>query len=223
MTESIFSLPSAKRRSLLDTAAAQYNESVELVLPYLTKRGVDDVTAMDWCLGYVLDPLPGHERFKGYLSIPYITPSGVVGMKFRCTQDHKCEGHPKYDSEPGGGTYLFGVSNVASDSRSICVTEGELDAIVATQCGLPAVGISGATKWKRHWRYVFDGFDDIIVLQDGDTAGEKLTRNVLGSVDKARAGVMPQGDDVSSFVASHGAQALRERCGVDASYLPLAG
>jgi len=37
-------------------------------------------------LGVVVDPLPGHEQFLGRVAIPYVTPSGVVDIRFRaCT------------------------------------------------------------------------------------------------------------------------------------------
>jgi hypothetical protein len=40
----------------------------------------------------VVDPIAGHELGEGMLSIPYITPAGVVGIKFRRLD----EGTPKY-------------------------------------------------------------------------------------------------------------------------------
>ena len=213
MSTSTLKLPSLKRRALLDKATSEYNECVEIALPYLEARGLSLDVANKWKLGYVLDPLPGHERFKGYLSIPYLTRAGTVAIKFRCIQDHDCkqEKHPKYDSEKNAGTYLFGAMSFWKDSSIICVTEGELDAIAADVAGLPAVGISGATKWLSHWQYCFEGYDEVIVLADGDEAGEKLTSNVMGSVHNGREVRFPDGEDVSSFLVKHGPEALRER------------
>lgn len=167
-----------------------------------------------WQLGYVLDPLPGHERFKNYLSIPYLSKSGTLEMKFRCLQEHDCAAprkHPKYDSEKGAGTYLFGSLSFWRQTRYICITEGEMDAIACDVAGLPAVGISGASKWLPHWQYCFEGYEEVIVLQDGDKAGEKLASNVGQSIYHARVVQFPDGEDVSSFLVQHGPQALREK------------
>lgn len=214
----VFSLPSLKRRESLALSVETYAASVEPALPYLMSRGIDQATAADWQLGYVQTPAPGHERFKGWLAIPYLTPTGPVSLKFRCVQPHRCNDlpdHHKYDSEQGSGTYLFGVKALRSDSPFMCITEGELDCVVANDLALlPAVGVSGSTKWRAHWNYIFEAFSDVVVLKDGDTAGDALARNVTNNVPHSRVVAMPDGHDVNSFVVAFGAQALRERAGL---------
>lgn len=213
-----FALPSAKRRESLESSTALYAASVDLALPYLTGRGIDRETAVDWRLGYVEEPAPGHDRFTGWLCIPYVTPNGPIGQKFRCIQTHECSEiphHSKYDSEQGSGTYLFGATALRSDSTFVCITEGELDCIVANNVALlPSVGVSGTTKWRAHWAYVFEGYADVVVLKDGDQAGDALARNVTNNVPHSRVVAMPDGYDVNSFVWEFGAQALRERAGL---------
>lgn len=212
MSTSTFKLPSSKRRASLDKATIGYAECVDLARTYLQGRGLTDEVIDRWRLGFVLDPIPGHERFKGYLSIPYVTRSGTVAIKFRCIKcEGGCEGHPKYDSEKNIGTYLYGAMSFWRDSSFICITEGELDAVACDVAGLPAVGISGATKWLPHWGYCFEGYSEVIVLADGDSAGEKLTSNVTRSVHNGRECRFPDGEDVTSFLVQHGPQALREK------------
>lgn len=212
MKDSTFVLPSQKRRALLDKATTEYAECVDVARTYLAGRGLTDDVIGRWQLGYVLDPLPGHERFKNYLSIPYLSKAGTLAVKFRCIRcTEKCEGHPKYDSEAGIGTYLFGSLSFWRQSPIICVTEGELDAIACDVAGLPAVGISGATKWLSHWQYCFEGYEEVIVLADGDKAGDKLASNVTSHVYASREVRFPDGEDVNSFLVAHGPQALREK------------
>ena len=183
---------------------------------YLTSRGFSAETAKHWQLGYVLDPLPGHERMKGRLAIPYLTPAGPVHIKFRCIQDHVCDehGHKKYDSEAGHPTRMFGVQSFQADSTFICLTEGELDTIAAGVAGLPSVAIPGVKTWKPHMRYCFEGYDEVIVLQDGDSAGSKLGDSVMRDVHTVRIVQMPEGSDVNQYLVDHGPKALRERVGV---------
>jgi len=60
---------------------------------------------MKFHLGIVKDPLPGHESYKGRLAIPYITPSGVVDIRFRSINNHPDE--PKYMGVPGAKTTMY--------------------------------------------------------------------------------------------------------------------
>jgi DNA primase len=213
-TTSGFSMHSEGRRRLLTQATTEYAECVDLARTYLRGRGLTDEVIDRWQLGCVLDPLPGHERWHMWLSIPYLTKNGPAEMKFRCIRDecdHSDHGKRKYDSEKGAKTLIFGAMSFWKDSRFICVTEGELDAIACDVAGLPAVGISGATKWLSHWQYCFEGYEEVIVLADGDQAGEKLASNVLLHVHNGRVITFPKDEDVNSFLIQHGPQALRQK------------
>lgn len=200
---------------MLAQATREYNESVALAETYLLGRGFDEETIDYWQLGYVLDPLPGHERFKGYLSIPYLTRAGTIAIRFRCLKDHHCEGHGKYDGETGGGVYLFGAQSFWVDSPFLCVTEGELDAIACSMAGLPAVAIPGGNNWRSHWRYCFEGYDEVIALQDGFKEGDKargrFASNVSSACDHSRVVEFEAGQDTNSFLVEHGPEALRTK------------
>ncbi len=59
-------------------------------------------------LGVVDNPSPGHEGYKGKLVIPYITPSGVVDLRFRSIKGED----PKYIGLPGAKTTMFNAQTV---------------------------------------------------------------------------------------------------------------
>jgi len=59
------------------------------------------------------------------LAIPYITPSGVVDIRFRAMNG----ADPKYMGMPGAKTSMFNAQVVLTASDYICVTEGEIDCI----------------------------------------------------------------------------------------------
>lgn len=206
-------LPGKKRRDFLDKATERYNKSVDAVVPYLESRGIGSFTAERWKLGYVDEPMPGHEEYEGRLAIPFLTPAGTVMFKFRCVSDHDCKAAScvKYLGEPGEIPRLFGVWNFRHDASTLALTEGELDAIVSTQAGVRAVGVPGATQWRKYWAYLFEGYDEVVLLRDGDSAGRKMSETLAGILPNLRAVGMPEGEDVSSFVVKHGDEALRER------------
>ena len=111
----------------------------------------------------VVDPLPGHEQFAGRLAIPYITPSGVVDIRFRSINGED----PKYMGMPGAETTMFNTSSVFNANKYICVTEGEFDCIMmSVKTNHPTVGIPGANNWKSHYSRILDDFDMVIVLME---------------------------------------------------------
>src|SRR5690606_13632589 len=99
----------------LTEAARVYHESLnDEALDYLESRGLHEPEVTDrFSLGVVLEPaIREHENYVGRLSIPYITPSGVVAIRFRCIEDHDCkniERHHKYMDVSGSGTFMYNV------------------------------------------------------------------------------------------------------------------
>lgn len=182
-------------------------------------------------LGLVVDPDPAHTQFEGRLAIPFITPTGVVYMRFRCIEEiydhtHDCKeedkrrreinkswGHGKYESPADTGTHLYNVPALHAAGSVLGVTEGELDALVATRSGLPSVGVPGSNNWKPFYYRLFDDFERVIILGDGDTAGRQFANSLAGNMPNAIPKPMPKDEDVSSYVVKYGADAFLEFVG----------
>ncbi|GLY55361.1 hypothetical protein Lesp01_90160 [Lentzea sp. NBRC 102530] len=197
----------------------RYEASVSLAATYLEGRGITADIAARWRLGVVADPLPEHERQAGRLVIPYLTPSGVVDIKFRCLENHDCKAlnHAKYDNLPGSSARLYGVENFDVDSPIIALVEGNPDTWVCTDIvGIPAVGVDGANKWRPWWGHCFDGYERVFVFQHGDDAGKKLSENAKANIYNAEVVVkpLPSGEDINSFVLQHGVEAFLQRAGL---------
>lgn len=209
---------SSGQRESLGRAARLYNESLDdAALTYLEGRGLaDEEIVATYLLGVVREPIPGHEDYLGRLSIPYATPSGVVALRFRCIEDHE-HGKPncaaKYLDLPGQEAHLYNVDVLRTAGDTLYVTEGELDAISATVVGYPAVGVSGATKWKDHWSYNLEDFEEVVVLADGDDAGRSFAEKVRSKVERARAVFMPIRHDVNSVLVGQGLDAFEDLVG----------
>lgn len=212
-TASTSLVPSEKRRSFLRRAIKTYAENVGTGASYLVSRGIDLDVAERWHLGVAVEPLAGHESLKGRLIVPYRTPNGPVGLVARCIREHDCKGTgcPKYLAEPGERRRLFNVHALHVDSRSIVMTEGELDALAChALAGIPAVGVPGIKNWQPHFACLFDAYEEVILCADGDDAGGKLVATVKDALTNTRVVTMPRGEDVNSFIAAHGAEAFRD-------------
>jgi len=118
---------SNSQRAYLLQATNQYAKDLHLATEYLSTRHLSVEEGKSFNLGVVADPLPGHEAYRNRLAIPYITPSGVVDIRFRTTNNHE---DPKYMGVPGAKTTMFNAQVVLTAGSYICVTEGELDTIV---------------------------------------------------------------------------------------------
>lgn len=183
--------------------------------PYLAGRGLDEIAPFH--LGYVADPLPGHEQYRGMLAIPYIRYNGRTGsvatMRFRCIRDG-CEhhGHGKYNSAHGDHPRLYNTVAFLDNEDRIGVCEGEIDAITASVAGVPTVGVQGADAWQPHFAEPFKGYETVFVFADGDDAGRKFARSVAKSIDTdTRIVQFDQGEDVNSFCLKYGQAAVESR------------
>lgn len=191
----------------LSDAAAAYASNVHLVAEYLRRRGIGREQAVAGGLGYVTAPVPGHEQMVGRLTIPYVTGSGVVDIRFRTVDS--VAGAPKYLSLPGSKPRIYQASLALLPSRVMVVTEGELDAFVLWRClGIPAVGIPGASQWQQHWERVLEGYELVLVAGDGDDAGQRFAKEVSRKVENGVPVVLPDGHDINSWYVEEGAQAV---------------
>ena len=196
------------QRELLEKAVTHYQKSISKAEEYLATRGLSLQDAHTVRLGLVEEPLPGHEQFTGRLAIPYITPSGVVDIRFRAIGHQE----PKYMGMPGSQTRLYNVSALQSAGDIIAVTEGEIDAITLNyKCNIPSIGVPGANSWKKHYSRILQDFEKVYIFADGDQAGSEFARKVAQEVQGVTVINLPEGQDVNSLYLTHGAQYFQEK------------
>jgi hypothetical protein len=137
------------QKELLDKAAAKYAANIYQAEDYLASRGITREVARLARFGVVGEPEVGHEQFQGRLSIPYITKTGVVDLRFRSLNPAV---EPKYMGLTGAETKMYNVLDIDRAGDWIGVCEGELDAITLSVCvGVPCIGVPGANSWKIHY------------------------------------------------------------------------
>lgn len=208
-------LSDSQKNWLGETAQRYHDALTPEVRSYLEARGLDREAVDGSRLGLVTDPDPAHAVYEGRLAIPFITPTGVVYMRFRCLEGHDCDeySHGKYEGPAGTTTHLYNVPALHEATTVIGVCEGELDALVASAAGLPAVGVPGSNNWKPFYYRLFDDFERVVVLGDSDSAGREFAAKLASNMPNAIPKPMPGGEDVSSYVVAHGADAFLEFIG----------
>ncbi|MFF4019983.1 toprim domain-containing protein [Streptomyces sp. NPDC001843] len=208
---------SAEQRRFFEQAATTYQTDLSgdtAALAYLKTRGLSPADAATFRLGVVRRPLVGHEQYSGRLAIPYLTPSGVVNIRFRCLQPHDCKAMdcPKYLSANASETNLYNVLDLKKDSSSIVVCEGEMDTMSFSLAGIPAVGVPGIEAWQKHFARCLEDFEVVYSAGDGDKAGAKLN-GLLAREVKARPLRFPLGEDGNSIYVKEGTDGLRRLLG----------
>ena len=76
-------LSSSLRDFLQEATEAYVEQRTPDFWEYVESRNLNEDQVDEFSLGLVDDPLPGHEMFRDHVCIPYLTPNGTVGMKFR--------------------------------------------------------------------------------------------------------------------------------------------
>ena len=194
---------SNSQRQFLLQATQRYAGTIELAKEYLSSRHLSVEEASIFHLG-----VPGHEPYKGRLAIPYITPSGVVDIRFRAMHNED----PKYMGLVGAKTTMFNTKACFVADKYICVTEGEFDCIMmGVKTQHPTIGIPGANNWKPHYAKILDDFEIVIVLADGDAAGLEFGKKISRELGNVNIISMPEGEDVNSMMVKRGSDWVDER------------
>ena len=200
-------------------AAIQYNKDLsEEGIKFLADRGISKEIADQYLLGTIVLPVAGHENYKGWLSIPYLTVMGhCVGFKFRRLD----EGKPKYGAPLGQKGHLYNVSDIILSSEYIAVCEGELDTIIASAIlGVPAVGVPGVQAWKAHFNRMFTGYGRVYVIgdndlkDDGTNPGAEFSRMVAQEIGNATIVSLPAGMDLNDLYLAKGIEETKRTIGV---------
>ena len=199
---------SSTQKHFLLRATQQYSSHLELAEGYLATRSLSVDEGRIFHLGVVEDPLPGHEAYKGRLAIPYITPSGVVDIRFRSMRGED----PKYMGLIGAKTTMFNTQACFVADKYICVTEGEFDCILMSNKTMhPTIGIPGASNYKSHYTRILDDYDTVIVLADGDAAGQEFGKKIARELSNVNIIAMPENEDVNSVITKTGVDWINER------------
>jgi DNA primase len=200
------------QKELLDQAAHIYAANIYQAEDYLRSRGIPMEAARLARLGVVVEPEIGHESFAGRLSIPYITKTGVVDLRFRSLNPAV---EPKYMGMTGAETRMFNVLDIERAGDFIGVCEGELDTITLSSCvGIPCIGVPGANSWKKHYTRLLADFERVFVFADGDQPGKEFA-NSLARELPVTVVQLPDGEDVNSAYVKYGASYIKDKAGLN--------
>lgn len=208
---------------MLGTTAAAYHKQLlspegQSHLDYLmNERSLSLDIIKLFQLGVVLGPdvSPSNESVRGFISVPYLSPTGVLSMRFRRPPDS--EAPMKYWSPKGTRTRVYNTNALLNPGHWLAICEGEFDTIAATQAGIPAIGIPGVQSWAPYMRNMLSGFSRVLVLADNDDAGQgnAFGEMIAEQLEETKIVLAPKGHDVNSTLKELGIHGLRQHFGID--------
>lgn len=199
----------AGQMDTLEAAVKSYEGGMTVeAATYLLARGLEPETVRTARLGVVVDPIPAHERYRGWLAIPYLVKGQPVRVRFRCMEDHEHKGHGKYGQPTGETLLTYGVDDIREATDEIHVTEGEFDRLILKQAGFPAIGFPGASTWRPYHRRMLAGFNRVWVWGDPDQAGAEFSTKVTSAMPRSGRHVQLRDGDVTDTYLAGGAAAL---------------
>lgn len=200
------------QRELLDLATAKYAANIFLAEDYLVSRGITREAARLARLGVVEEPEVGHETFRERLSIPYITKTGVVDIRFRALHPAV---EPKYMGMTGAETKMYNVLDIERAGDYIGICEGEIDTLtLSSLVGIPCVGVPGANSWKKHYTRLLADFERVFVFADGDQPGKEFATSLARELPVTII-QLPDGQDVNSMYVQEGSSYFHQKVGLN--------
>ena len=71
------------------------------------------------------------------------------------------------------------LKDAIEEGRTVYYVEGEKDVETLKGLGLVAVTAGGTNDWRSKYARYFVGVHDLVIIQDNDTPGETLTKNIV--------------------------------------------
>lgn len=132
------------------------------------------------------------------------TENKLIFNKYRRDpNDHKT---PKYLYDKGGEVTLYGAF-LAKGHKTILITEGEMDALVAWSAKIPAVtSTGGALSFQEKWVSFFENKNTYLCFDNDESGGKGMVR-VLKMLPQAKIVFLPDAPnikDISDYVAHGG-------------------
>jgi hypothetical protein len=137
--------------------------------------------------GYSLDVVTRH----GWKTVTGKYGDDVVEIPFPDTDGNtlRCKHRTQKGAfwAPGTGTYLYGLHLLAKApaDADVILVEGETDCMACWHKGILAVGVPGASGWKREWAPLLAG-RRVYIWQEPGEAGARFAQSLAACFPDAR-------------------------------------
>ncbi len=188
---------------------------------YLKSQNYSDDELLDSGLIMVSQNKRLYDRFRDRLMFPILNPrKQILGFGGRImTKDSKA---PKYLNSPetqifSKGYELYNLNNAKNflDNGQLYIVEGYMDVISLYEKGIKnAVASLGTAFTPFHGKLLERYTSEIILVFDGDAAGQAAIEKAMNALKKTRISVkiirLPKTEDPDSFIQKYGLQMFKD-------------
>jgi len=155
------------------------------VTDYLQGRGISEKTMRDFLIG----------EMGNVIAFPYKREEELYNVKYlKLERDER--GKKVTWQEKNAMPCLFGWQALPESARSVCLTEGEIDAMTMHEYGFPSLSIpmGGGAGDKHSWiEYEWshlERFDTIYLLMDNDETGNDSIIDLIDRLGRHRCHIV---------------------------------
>lgn len=223
-----------RQRGLSEETAREFGlgaapDHYEWLIQRAERAGVDSQLLIQAGLAKMGNRPTPYDAFRGRLMFPIKDVRGrVVAFGGRILPPFESEYAPKYLNSPGTPVYhksevLFGLEvakeelqRANSANKFLVVMEGYMDCLMAYQHGLRnAVATCGTALTAAHVNRLRSHADSVVLMFDGDEAGQKAAREsvhlFLTAELEVKVCLLPDRLDPCDLLVQKGADALAKR------------
>lgn len=194
----------ARHKALLDDRDA---------LSYLKERGITDESIKRFMIGVSEKREFGCAAKR--ITFPLIDRyHRVLGETARLIHWNKSSKQPKYRNSPNSAVFhksefFFGIHNYDETNKTVYITEGAMDVVLAAQSRLKnVIATLGTSLTKEHATILKDLGVAPCLCMDGDEAGQKAVRRTIELLGKedifASVLMLPEGKDLADLAIELG-------------------
>lgn len=158
------------------------------VMKWLSDRGIGQEAIKAYCVVASKDDSVTGMKADQYVIFPFMRDGKLINFKAR-NIDNKKDQRISGGSEP----LLFGWQAIPDNARSVCICEGEPDALVLWQYGIPSLSVqSGVSNlsWLDTDYANLERFSEIFLCMDQDEAGREGTAKLVERLGRERCKVV---------------------------------
>ncbi len=153
------SIPPKPTATVQPCTLEAYSEKTRLPVAFLRRLKLSDMS-------YMGTPA---------VRIPYLREDGAEGaVRFRVALGKSPEGNDRFRWRKGSKPILYGLWRIhqAREAGYAFLVEGESDCHTLWHHGLPALGVPGASNWRKEWAEELDGIEKVYAVVEPDQGGE---------------------------------------------------
>ena len=162
----------------------------QAALQYLYNRGLDNSDINKWNLGIAYYQENQSQSIQRITFPLYDTKSDIIGFISRAMPMINYNG-PKYKNSSASAifkksTYFYGEHLLQYSSKRVIIVEGPLDVILAIKYGLSnVIATLGTSFTGSHLSFLKEKGLIPVIAYDGDSAGQKATKNAVITCQEA--------------------------------------